>query len=138
MSAYPKDYLDDVVESQGKLFDFVALNFPNADTEDFINAYMNSKTRAAIDEAQAYVATMSAAQLWDYFTETEGYELRPGCALSGFAPDWIGEFYAYYQWRYDIPSAEVARKVPVSFLVKAYPGLHDLELDLAVEKVGRQ
>ena len=27
-------------------------------------------------------------------------------------------------------------KVPISYLVYAYPGLHDLDLDLAVQKVG--
>ena len=51
-------------------------------------------------------------------------------------PDWIGEFYAYYQWYYNIPSSEVVKKVPVDFLVKAYAGLHDLDLALAVQKVG--
>ena len=51
-------------------------------------------------------------------------------------PDWIGEFYAYYQWYYNIPSSEVLKKVPLAFLKKAYYGLHDLELDLAVQKVG--
>lgn len=51
-------------------------------------------------------------------------------------PDWIGEFYAYYQWYYNIPSSEVVKKIPVSFLMKAYSGLHDLDLDLAVKKVG--
>ena len=51
-------------------------------------------------------------------------------------PDWIGEFYACYQWYYNLPSSEVVKKVPVAFLEKAYGGLHDLELDLAVQKVG--
>ena len=32
--------------------------------------------------------------------------------------------------------SEVVKKVPVTFLVKAYGGLHDLDLDLAVKKVG--
>lgn len=136
MSAYPQDYLNDVVENQGKLFDFVAQNYPDKDTEDFIKTYMSSKTRKSIDEAQAYVNTMDAKELWAYFTKTEGYFLKPGAALAGFMPDWIGEFYAYYQWFYNIPSAEVLKKVPLDFLKKAYFGLHDLELDLAVQKVG--
>lgn len=136
MRAYPQDYLNDVVENQGKLFDFIAQNFPDADTEDFINAYMTSKTRKSIDDAKAYVNTMSAHELWEYFTETEKYSLKPGKALNGFIPDWIGEFYAYYQWYYNIPSSEVLKKVPLDFLKKAYHGLHDLELDLAVQKVG--
>ena len=136
MRAYSNDYLNDVVENQGKLFDFVAQNFSDKDTEDFIKVYMQSKTRKSIDEAKAYVNTMSAKELWDYFTETENYVLKSGKAIDGFMPDWIGEFYAYYQWYYNIPSAEVLKKVPIDFLKKAYYGLHDLELDLAVQKVG--
>lgn len=138
MRAYSKDYLNDVVENQGKLFDFVAQNFPGKDTEDFIRTYMQSKTRKSIDESKAYVNTMSAKELWDYFTETENYILKSGMALDGFMPDWIGEFYAYYQWYYNIPSSEVLKKVPIDFLKKAYYGLHDLELDLAVQKVGEE
>ena len=98
MGAYPDAYLGDVVENQGKLFDFVAQTYPDKDTED----------------------------------------LKPGKAIEGFMPDWIGEFYAYYQWFYNIPSSEVLRKIPVDFLKKAYFGLHDLELDLAVKKVGEE
>ncbi|MCB6994478.1 hypothetical protein LI177_13405 [bacterium 210820-DFI.6.37] len=137
MGAYSEVYLEEVVESQGKLFDFVAQTFPDKDTEDFIKAYMTSKTRKYIDEAKAYVNTMDAKELWKYFSDTETYTLKSGKALGGFMPDWIGEFYAYYQWYYDMPSSEVVEKVQVSFLIKAYHGLHDLELDLAVKKVGK-
>ena len=136
MRAYSQDYLNDVVENQGKLFDFVAQTYPDKETEDFIKAYMVSKTRKSIDEAKVYVSTMDAKELWGYFTETEKYSLKSSKALSGFMPDWIGEFYTYYQWYYNIPSAEVLKKVPLDFLKKAYCGLHDLELDLAVQKVG--
>ncbi|MDD6352467.1 MAG: hypothetical protein PUG16_08770 [Lachnospiraceae bacterium] len=137
MRAYAKDYLNDVVESQGKLFDFVAQNFPDKDTEDFIQTYMQSRTRKSIDEAKAYVNTMSARELWDYFLATENYTLKSGKALEGFMPDWIGEFYAYYQWYYNIPSCSLIKRIPLNFLEKAYFGLHDLELDLAVKKVGK-
>lgn len=136
MRAYSEVYLGDVVENQGKLFDFVAQTFPDKDTEDFINAYMASKTRKSIDEAKAYVNTMDAKELWQYFLQTEGYVLKPGKALGGFMPDWIGEFYAYYQWYFNLPSAELVKRITVDFLKKAYYGLHDLELDLAVKKVG--
>lgn len=136
MRAYSDVYLEDVVEEQGKLFDFVAQSFPNTDTEEFITSYMKSKTRAAIDVGHAYVNTMFAKELWRYFTSTEGYSLKPGKNLDGFMPAWIGEFYAYYQWYYNIPSAELIKKIPLDFLKKAYYGLHDLQLELAVQKVG--
>lgn len=137
MHAYDEAYLDDVVENQGKLFDYIATNYPDADTEDFIKSYMYSETRKNIDESQAYVNTMFAKRLWGYFVETEGYKLKPGKSLKGFMPQWIGEFYAYYQWYYNIPSREVIKKLPLDYLKRAYYGLHDLDLELAVIKVGR-
>ena len=136
MQAYSKDYLNDVVENQGKLFDFVAQTFPDKDTKDFIHTYMLSRTRRNIDQAKAYVNTMDAKTLWNYFINTEHYALIPGKAIEGFLPDWIGEFYAYYQWYYDIPSSDLVNKIPIEFLMKSYHGLHDLDLDLAVKKVG--
>lgn len=136
MQAYARAYLSDVVENQGKLFDMIAQNYPDKDTSDFINAYMLSKTRKSIDEAKAYTNTMDAGELWRYFARTENYALKSGKAIEGFAPDWMGEFYAYYQWYYNMPSAEIIKKIPVDFLIKAYRGLHDLDLELAVKKVG--
>ena len=136
MKAYPDVYLNDVVENQGKLFDLIAQQYPDMDTENFITTYMTSKTRKSIDESKAFVNTMDAKELWHYFTTTENFKLKPGKSLKGFLPDWIGEFYAYYQWYYNIPSVEVIKKVPISFLKKAYLGLHDLDLELAVQKVG--
>lgn len=137
MRAYSYLYLDDVVENQGKLFDFISQKYPQKDTTDFIYTYMTSKTRKSIDESQAYVNTMSASELWEYFQKTDNYRLKDGNALEGFLPDWIGEFYAYYQWYYNLPSSEVIKKVPLSFLIKAYNGLQDLDLELAVKKVGQ-
>lgn len=136
MGAYAEAYLGDVVETQGKLFDYVSQRYKEYDTEDFINAYMRSKTRKSIDEAKAYVNTMNTFELLGYFLDIDKYSFKLGETLEGFLPQWIGEFYAYYQWYYSIPSSEVVARIPVSFLKKAYPGLHDLELELAVQKVG--
>lgn len=136
MTAYSEAYLDEVVENQGKLFEFVAENYPDRDTKDFIENYMKSNTRRYIDEAQAFVCTKDYQELWEYFCRVDGYQLKKGNSLTGFTPDWIGRFYAYFQWFYNIPSSEVIKKVPLDYLIKAYPGLHDLELDLAVKKVG--
>ena len=54
MRAYSDVYLGDVVENQGKLFDYVANTYPDKDTEDFINAYMTSKTRQSIDQGDRF------------------------------------------------------------------------------------
>lgn len=135
MSRYPKVYLSEVVETQGKLFDFAA-SFPESDTEDFICCYMKSRTRKFVDDGQVYVSTMDVEDLWEFFCQVDGYSFKKGTPLGGFAPMWMGEFYAYYQWEYDLPSSVVVDRIPVSSLKISYLGLRDLDLELAVRKVG--
>lgn len=136
MHAYSEAYVDDVVENQGRLFDYFAQTYPNKSTEDFIVTYMKSKTRKSIDDSKAYVMTMDFEELWNYFYTTEDVDIKDGETIPGFIPDQIGEFYAYYQWFYNIPSSLIVEKIPVNYLIHAYPGLHDLDLELAVKKVG--
>lgn len=138
MHAYAESYLKEVVETQGKLFDEVSEYAPGIDVEHFIQHYMRSKTRSYIDNGQAYVCTMSASGLWEYFCKTDGYQPVAGKMLGGFSADWIGQFYAYFQWYYNLSSSQVIELVPLDFIRAAYAGLHDLELDLAVQKVGEQ
>lgn len=138
MEVFSKVYLDEVIENQGKLFTFAQDNCPGIDIEDFINQYMNSRTRLLIDEGQPYVTTMDAESLFGYFLKNDKYQVKQGKEKEGFAPDWIGQFYALFQWIYRIPSKEVVRLLPVHFMFAGYPGLHDLDLQVAVQKVGEQ
>lgn len=138
MYAYSEAYLDEVVETQGRLFDEVAEYEPEIDVSCFIKDYMMSKTREYMDKGQAYVLTMDARDLWNYFCKTENYRPVKGEPVRGFMADWIGQFYAYFQWYYNISSKKVLELVPLDFIKAAYHGLHDLELELAVKKVGGQ
>lgn len=137
MEVYSKSYLKAIVSTQGELFDNFARRNRQCDTEDFIEAYMNSQTRAHVDAGQAYVCTMNADELMRRFLLVDRYQTKAGDALAGFLPDWIGRFYAYYQWSQKISSAETLKAVPLVYLKSAYQGLHDLDLNLAVAKVAR-
>lgn len=134
MKSFDKSYLDEVVETQGKLFLDFAENFPDADTKDLIEKYLKSETRKFIDEGRAYSLTRDHDELLDAFLK-EGYKPKKGKNLTGFLPDWIGEFYACYQWKTGMSSRKILEKLPVNRVASAYRGLHDLDLDLAVEKV---
>lgn len=138
MHAYDESYLNEIVETQGKLFEEVQDYIPNIDMENFVYEYMNSKTRKYVDSAQAYVCTLDARNLWDYFCTVDSFKPTFGKSILGFAINWIGQFYAYFQWFYNISSQNVLELVPLDFIKVAYNGLHDLELDLAVKKVGEQ
>lgn len=73
-----------------------------------------------------------------YGLGNDKYEQKHGKTAGGFAPNWIGQFYALFQWIYRLPSKEVVKLLPVKFMFEAYPGLHDLDLYVAVRKVGEQ
>ena len=71
MEVFSKAYLEEVIENQGKLFEYAQDHCPGMDIVDFINQYMNSRTRFLIDEGQAYVSTMDAESLFDYFLKND-------------------------------------------------------------------
>ena len=73
MRAYSDVYLSDVVENQGKLFDMVAMSYPDKNTEDFIETYMKSKTRKSIDESMAYVNTMDYNEFGNIFARRKSF-----------------------------------------------------------------
>ena len=74
-------------------------------------------------------------ELFEYFCKLDGFKPKKGNSLSGFAPDWIGQFYARSQWQENIPSTKLVSILPPDFVKASYAGLHDLDLDLAVNKV---
>ena len=133
--AYPIAYRDEIVETQGRLFGRFQSEHPDADGQDFITAYMRGETRARIDDAAAILSNMTAEELSEEFATHEGYVARPGCALDPFAADWIGQFYAYYQWQTGERSRDIIVRFPTQVMCAAYPGLHDLDLPLAVERM---
>lgn len=138
MHAYNESYLKEVVETQGKLFEEVTVYEPGIDVRHFIENYMISRTRKFIDQGQAYVCTLDAKDLWTYFCKTDNFKPICGNAIGGFTVNWIGQFYAYFQWYYNMSSKRIAELIPIDFICAAYRGLHDLDLDLAVQKVGEQ
>ena len=132
---YDRSYLDFVVEEQGKLFESLQDVKPEMDSVDFIVSYLKSSTRRQLDEGHAYYLTKDAPHLKEAFLEESGYVPKAGVPMRGFAPNWIGQFYARYQWETGFPSAEAVGQVPLEWLVNAYPCLHDLDLYVAVQKV---
>ena len=58
MRAYEEAYLQEIVETQGELFENVGIYMPGIDVKDFIETYMMSQTRGYVDQAKAYVCTM--------------------------------------------------------------------------------
>lgn len=134
---YDRMYLQDIVETQGALFENLQDSDPTVDGLAFIRGYMKSDTRAWLDTGDVYLATLGSKGLMDYYQREDTPVIKPGNPLRGFAPNWMGQFYARYQWENGGKSSDIVDDVPPDWLSMAYPGLHDLDLGLAVEKVAR-
>ena len=131
---YSEAYLQEVVETQGEFFERLQDEPNPVDSADMITAYMNSDTRRQLDGGHAYYLTLDDDALKLVFLEESKYVPKPGEPLRGFLPNWIGRFYAYAQWQWGVSSRELVGRIPVANLCAAYPGAHDLDLKLAVEK----
>ena len=138
MMGHPYDelYLTQVVETQGRFFEKLQDCEPRIDSEKMMEAYLRSDLRRQLDEGRAYFLTLSDEQLRRRFLES-GYVPEPGEPIQGFMPNWIGRFYALAQWHCNVPSARLVERLPVADLTSRYPGAHDLDLRLAVEKICR-
>ena len=136
MPAYDDVYLDEIMETQGLLFELLPTLVQNIDMSDFISRYMKSETRAYIDMAYPYVCTKDFDMIYEFYVQREGFAPKlTDVVLDEVALNWIGQFYALYQWKYDTTSREIIEKIPLEAMYKVYPGLHDLDLDLAVTRI---
>lgn len=135
---YNAAYLQEVSETQGVLFERLQDVAPEVDGLEFIRSYMKSDTRQFLDKGDAYLATLGPRGLMDYYLAEDAHETRPGHPLRGFAPNWIGQFYAQYQWHTGESSSDIVERIPPEWLASAYPGLHNLDMRLAVEKVAAE
>ena len=74
MDVFSKSYLEEVVENQGKLFDYAQDHYQEMDDENCIASYMKSTTSAMIDEGQDYECHMDAESHVHYFLANDHYE----------------------------------------------------------------
>jgi len=136
--AYPVTYLEDVMLNHAYMFLQVVQEMPDdnhVDMDKFVTDYMNSFQRAMIDRAHPRWATLPAPELYDKYMRVTGYELPRGqCHMDDDMAYWFGLFYSLYQWYYDLPSSEVIYLIPTYVLGTAYPGLHSMNLEIAIEK----
>lgn len=135
MYAYNEIYLDEIVETQGELFEKVIDLIPQIDVEHFVEQYLRSKTRFFLDKGNPFIATKNYIDLYAYFVQTDNFIPIKGKEFDFIAMNWIGQFYAYYQWYTTISSSDLVQRFPLKRMLSVYPGLHDLDLKLAVEKV---
>lgn len=133
--AYDEIWLSDAVVSQGVMFALVADTHPDIDMEAFIVKWMHSLIRKDMDiGCPRYVCSPGPELLRDYLRE-EPNAFTPGmCHMDFDMARWVGRFYSYSQWYWNIPSSELVTLIPPDLLGVMYPGMHDKSLAVAVRE----
>lgn len=129
---YRDVYSEEIIESQGVLFEIVASR--KVDFERFITDYMNSKVRQQIDRRNPIICNYLPLELLDEFRKTGG-SLKRGLGFNFMLANWIGELYACLQDYLGISSTEIIEMFPASRIMVACNGLHDYDMELAIHKL---
>ncbi len=97
---------------------------------------MRSELRSEIDIGWPKAATLRALELLDRYVVEEGYQFRGEPEnFSPMAAEWMGRFYAYYQWHWNVKSAWLVEKVSPRGLLRMYPGAHSKSMKLVIEEL---
>jgi len=136
MSAYSEVYVEDIQVTQGRVFLNIRDELPGVDERWFIEKYMKSDIRRLLDSANPKLAAKPSPELIHAFINREcGGEYKRGAEWGGFLPQWVGEMYSLYQWKYETPSAELVDVLPLSQMERLYVPLHQAGWDVAVKKI---
>lgn len=136
MSSYSELYVEDIQVTQGRVFLNIRDELPGVDEKWFIEKYMKSDIRRLLDSANPKLAAKPSPELIQAFIDREcGGQYLRGAKWGGFLPQWVGEIYSLYQWKFDVPSAELIDLLPLSEMERMYIPGHQMGWDAAVDKI---
>ncbi len=122
-------YLSDVAEETGKLFEYWANN--NMDMDKMVTNYMKSHFRANVDKRYAKFCTQMWYDMAEHFDGIEGKDQYDFVLCN-----WLGQFYTYLQEYTGKSSDAIISEYPFNIMYPRSNTLHDLDMKLAVKKVG--
>jgi hypothetical protein len=130
-------YLEEVIETQGLLFENVV--YSGGDLIDFVNKYMNSELKHIIDNRGAIQTNMLYPEQLEELAKAENITPIKSLGFNDYMlANWIGEFYAWIQWYTQLSSSFIIKMLPIKDFIVMSRGLHDLDIELAVQKVLHQ
>ena len=121
-------YIDDLAEETGKLFENWA--WKKMDVSAMATEYMCSHLRENIDKRYARFCTQDWNDMSRQFQATAGTR-----SYDPVLCDWLGCFYTYLQNYTGKSSRELIQQYPFDLMYLRSNVLHDLDMELAVEKV---
>lgn len=133
MPAYDECYLNDMIQKNRYLFKLIARNCE--DVFRVITDYMNGQYRSYMDIGNPLYLNKTPKQI----LSSLGIRIKEHRQISEiydeFILEWMADVYTFMQWRYNLKSCEIVRKIKPDELYTKYYPLHETSLKNGVEKL---
>ena len=136
MSAYNKNYVEDISDLQEALFQEITRYRYEIDYERFVEGYMKCKYRQLLDKGNPRVANMTWDELLSYIEkDCNSIIVRGDTNIDRLQSGWIGRMYSLLQYKKNITSELLYTKLPLERMKTLFVPLHTVSEDVALEKI---
>lgn len=126
-------YIDEVTDTQGSLFAQAARMGYRIDR--FAEDFMRSELRRQIDDVSPIYCTMTPEIMMEYLKKEGVVFVKADEVFDEIQAEWLGVFYSRIQFKSGEYSKDLIKRYPSDMILSRYNALHDLDVDLAVEKL---
>lgn len=120
---------------QGRLFE-LALN-KNVSCPEFIEAFMNSKAAACLDDTYDRLQWAGEEYIFEELEDEIGHERikKDGTIFSREVMYWIGYVYRYWHYYTGETSKEIYNIAHAKLMNKCWLGFHTLDVEMAIDRL---
>ena len=133
VSAYDKCYLDEMLQKHRYLFKLIGRN--RTDAFKVIADYMNSDYRKNMDQGNPLFLNKTPKQILQNMNISININAPISEAFDEFILEWMADIYTYMQWKYNVPSGELVKKLGPEELYSKYYPLHEASVENGAEKL---
>ena len=133
MPAYDECYLNGMFQKHRYLFKLIGRN--RKDAFKVIMNYMNSDYRRNMGEGNPLFLNKTPKQILHSMNISIDGNAPMSEELDEFILEWMADIYTYMQWKYNVPSGELASKLKPEDLYSKYYPLHETSVENGAEKL---
>lgn len=133
MPSYDECYLDSMIQKTRYLFKLIARNCESV--FEVITAYMEGEYRRRMDEGNPLYLNKTPKQILGDLGICIKNKEQFSKEYDEFILEWMADIYTCMQWRYNIPSKDIIKKIKPEELYSKYYPLHETSIENGIDKL---
>lgn len=133
MPAYDECYLNSMLQKHRYLFKLIARNCENAFMT--ITSYMNSEYRKYMDSGNPLYLNKTPKQILQSINVAIDENASISERYDEFILEWMADIYTYMQWKHNLMSSDIVKRIKPEELYSKYYPLHETSVENGVEKL---